>query len=256
ILEVQKVERDCTDNRRSKSFYSITSNPWKIGPEEVVTVDLINEEEKGCYYDCNISIFSNDEDTERLVFPLRYGTDPVKSGVFSNISTDGENFKVVKGKEAVIEITIENKDCLEMTDPQIYLSPIVNTVYDGEGLPSLNLKIVNDSIKIVDGPAGFEIGPDTGGARIYLSGKLDMLEKVKISFTVNITTLEECFFDEGYYLLDYSFKHKDMENETYMNQAFEFYCSEAENTDSNESTDKDNNSIKGENTSSGCAMGI
>jgi hypothetical protein len=263
VLKVEKVRMECTDDRKSDLFYSKTTAPWKIEKLEDIKLNLLENSDSSCYYDCEVSIFSNDVHKNLISSPFLYGTDPIRNGVSSSISTDGEESKVFKGKEAVMEITVENKDCLDFTNPEIYITPYVVHPWYGYGV--IDVKMIKDSIEVIDAP-DFKINSDTGGTRIYLSGTLPKLEKLKIRFSVIMTTEENLNDNDvnSNFELEYSFKHKNLKNEIVFTEIFNFFCSEAEdseNTDETEVLDidcdentDDDKIVKDESSSSGCSM--
>lgn len=258
VLKIEKVKMECTDDRKSDLFYSKTIAPWEIEKLEDIKINLLENSDSSCYYDCEISIFSNDIHKSLISFPFLYGTDPFRNSISSSISTDGEESKVFKGKEAVMEITVENKDCLDITDPEISITPYVAHPWYGYGV--IGVKIIKDSIEVIDLP-DFKINSDIEGTRIYLSGILPKLEKLNIRFSLIMTTAENLNDDvlKSTFELKYGFKHKNLKNEIIFIEKFNFFYSEDEYSEDNDETevlddDRNENTDEDGSTSSGCSM--
>lgn len=261
ILEVEKVVRECTDDRKSRSFYSLTAAPWKIKSGEDIAIDLIKDDGKGCYYDCEVSIFNNDPFNGLVSTELKTGTEPLYRGTKISIKTGNEENVIKPGELSVMEITIENKDCLEMVDPIIRVSSYFDAAVNY--MPPVNIDIVSESVEIVS-PSG-DLRSEIKNGKINLSGTLPVSGKVTVRFSFITGADMGAYYDENSYRISLYLSHKNFKNEIILTAWAFCDCAETSDSDSDaadaddesdmDQSDEDNTNDK-ESFSSGCAIGF
>ena len=250
ILKVEKVLMECEDDRNDGSFSNSNKDKWEIGSGNRIDLTLINKEKENCYYNCLLSIYSNDDQRNIAFENYTNGTEPIKENVTISIETDGLEGVVYNQKYANVKIKIENKSCYDMKNPSITIPTYIYPSYDD--FPSLEIEILQNSVKITDQTADLKLSKETEEKIINLSGILPKSGEITIQFKLKFNSEYDCYTGNGY-LFNLWLKHENLQNMITINKWIKFYCGKSDDTEKDDESYSTTDAINSDN-SSGCAL--